>query len=311
VTDVIPNKDSFTALLGKNRRRRLISLGASAVLVLWLSTGFYTVDSNERGVTTRLGRVHAHTGPGIHYALPRPIDRVYTPKTTEVQRIEIGFKSHGELWSEARRSDMLTGDQNILKVMMVVQYKTINADEYLFATSEPDWLIERAVESVMASYISSMPVDDVLTTAKAEIENRAVREAQELLNGYGAGVTLLTGNLQVVSPPVPVVEAFNDVARAKKDSERAVEDARVYANEVIPQAEGEAQSMIKAAEGSYEMRVNTARGKAGRFAGLLREYEEDREITKTRLYLEMIERILARTKVVIVDERSEVTIIEE
>ena len=293
------------------KRRRICWMGVLALLAIWLISGFYTVDSNERGVTTRFGKLHGRSEPGIHYALPWPIDRVYTPTTTEVKRIEVGFKSGGELWAEARRSDMLTGDQNILKVMMVVQYKVVDPDKYLFDTSEPDWLIERAVESVMTSYISSMPVDDVLTIAKAEIENRGVREAQELLDAYGAGVKLLTGNLQAVSPPVPVVEAFNDVSRAKKDSERAVENARVYANSVVPEARGDAQIMIKKAQGAYEMRVNTARGKAKRFTGLLREYNKDREMTKTRLYLEMMERILARTKVVIVDERSEVTIIEE
>ncbi|UCH84215.1 MAG: FtsH protease activity modulator HflK, partial [Candidatus Latescibacterota bacterium] len=241
-------------------RRRAILLGIAVVLVVWLATGFYTVDSNERGVTTRFGGVFAHTGPGIHYALPVPIDRVYTPATTEVRRIEVGFRSGGELWTEPRRSDMLTGDQNILKVMMAVQYKIKNPDKYLFQTSEPGLLIERAVESAMSSYIASLNVDDVLTTAKAEIEIQTVKKAQTLLDGYGAGITLLTGNLQVVSPPVPVIEAFNDVARAKKDSERAVEDARVYANEVIPQARGDAQTIINKALGDADMRVNRARG---------------------------------------------------
>jgi len=311
LTGGFPYRSSVAEFATADRRRRFISVTALVVVFVWLLTGFYTVDSNERGVTTRLGEVHAHTGPGIHYALPWPIDRVYTPSTKEVKRIEVGFKSHGELWSEARRSDMLTGDQNILKVMMVVQYKADDPDEYLFETSEPDWLIERAVESVMASYVSSMPVDDVLTTAKAEVEMQAVREAQKLLDGYGAGVRLLTGNLQIVSPPVPVVEAFNDVARAKKDSERAIEDSRVYANEIVPRARGDAQIITKEALGAYEMRVNTARGEAERFNGLLAEYEKDPAITKTRLYLETIERLLKKTKVVIVDERSEVTIIEE
>jgi membrane protease subunit HflK len=136
-------------------RRRIVLLLVAVVLVIWLATGFYTVDSNERGVTTRFGKLSAHAGPGMHYALPRPIDRVYTPTTTEVQRIEVGFKSGGVLWTEPRRSDMLTGDQNILKIMVVVQYKIKNADQYLFQTSEPDMLIERAVESAMSSYIAS------------------------------------------------------------------------------------------------------------------------------------------------------------
>ena len=115
----------------------------------------------------------------------------------------------------------------------------------------------------------------------------------------------------IASPPVPVVEAFNDVARAKKDSERAIENARVYANKTVPEARGDAQTMIKNAQGAYEMRVNTARGEAERFRDLLHEYERDKLTTKMRLYLEMMERVLARTKVIIVDDRSEVTIIEE
>ena len=123
--------------------------------------------------------------------------------------------------------------------------------------------------------------------------------------------TIVTGTEIPREERVPVVEAFNDVARAKKDSERAVEDARVYANEVVPQARGDAQTITKEALGAYEMRVNTARGEAERFNGLLAEYEKDPSITKTRLYLETIERLLAKTKVVIVDERSEVTIIED
>ncbi|MEJ2720777.1 MAG: FtsH protease activity modulator HflK [bacterium] len=303
------NIDRLSRLTGGGRRGAV--LVGVAVVVVWLATGFYTVESNERGVTTRFGRLHARSGPGIHYALPRPIDRVFTPKTTEVKRIEVGFRSGGYLSTEPRRSDMLTGDQNILKIMMVVQYKIKDPDKYLFQTSEPNLMIERAVESEMSSYIASIGVDDVLTTAKAEIEIHAVKAAQVLLDDYGAGVTLLTGNLQVVSPPVPVIEAFNDVARAKKDSERAIEDARMYANEVIPQARGDAQTVINKALGEYEMRVNKARGEAERFNGLLREYERNRDVTKTRLYLETMERVLKTTKVVIVDDSSKVTIIEK
>jgi membrane protease subunit HflK len=290
--------------------RRKYGWLALAIILVWLATGFYTVDSNQRAVITRFGKTLARTGPGIHYTLPRPIDRVYTPGTTDVRRIEIGFRLKGELWTQKRRSDMLTGDQNILKVMMVVQYKVRDAESYLFKTTEPDWLVERAVESAMSAYISRVSVDDVLTTAKAEIEIRAVEDAQALLDGYRAGVSLLTGNLQVVSPPVPVIEAFNDVARAKKDSERAAEDARVYANEIVPRAEGEASGITNEALGEYEMRVNKAHGEGKRFTDLLVEYKREPRLTKQRLYLETIERVLAKTKVVIVDDSSTITIIE-
>ena len=197
-----------------------------------------------------------------------------------------------------------------LKVMMVVQYKVREPGLYLFETEEPDWLVERAVESAMSRFIARLPVDDVLTTAKAEIEIRSVERAQELLDEYGAGISLLTGNLQVVSPPVPVIEAFNDVARAKKDSERTVEHAHVYENQIVPQAEGEAQTVVNEAAGAYELRVNRAQGEAERFKAVLGEYERDRELTRRRLYLEAMERVLAKTKVVIVNDSSTVTIIE-
>ncbi len=291
--------------------RRKYGWIALSVVLVWLATGFYTVDSNQRGVITRFGKVRGRTPPGIHYALPRPIDRVFTPATTEVRRIEVGFRLKGELWAEKRRSDMLTGDQNILKVMMVVQYKIREPEKYLFDVSEPDWLVERAIESAMSAYISRVSVDDVLTTAKAEIEIRTVEGAQALLDHYGVGVSLLTGNLQVVSPPVPVIEAFNDVARAKKDSERTIEDARVYSNEIIPRSEGEAEGITNAAGGAYEMRVKQAHGHAKRFNDLLVEYNRDRSLTKQRLYLETVERVLLKTKVVIVDDSSTVTIIED
>lgn len=301
------NDNIRTAVAG----RRKYGWIALSVVVLWLATGFYTVDSNQRGVVTRFGKIWRRTTPGIHYTLPRPIDRVYTPATTEVRRIEVGFRLKGVLWAEKRRSDMLTGDQNILKVMMVVQYKIRDPEQYLFRVSEPDWLVERAIESSMSAFISRVSVDDVLTTGKAEIEIRTVEDAQAVLDQYGVGVTLLTGNLQVVSPPVPVIEAFNDVARAKKDSERSIEDARVYSNEVIPRSEGEAEGITNAAGGAYEMRVNQAYGSAKRFNDLLVEYNRDRKLTKQRLYLETMERVLSKTKVVIVDDSSTVTIIEE
>jgi membrane protease subunit HflK len=292
------------------KRPRTIGCVAIALATLWLATGFYTVASNQRGVVTRFGKLHARVGPGIHYTFPAPIDRVYTPATTEVRRIEVGFKSRGVLWPEKRRSDMITGDQNILKVMMVVQFTVREPEAYLFETEEPNWLVEKAVENALSTFIARLPVDDVLTTAKSEIEIRAVEKAQLYLDAYGAGISLLNGNLQIVSPPVPVIEAFNDVARAKKDSERVVEDARVYENEIVPQAEGEAHAIVNQALGAYEMRINKARGEAKRFEAVLKEYERDREITRRRLYLETVERILNKTNVVIVDDSSKVTIIE-
>jgi len=279
--------------------------------VIWLLAGFYTVAPNERGVVLRFGRLHAQVGPGIHHVWAWPVGRVYKPRAQEVKRIEVGFAERGEKSSLMRRSDFLTGDENILKVMMVVQYRIGDPVKYLFRVEEPGWLVERTVQAAMEELIAQLPVDDVLTTAKSEIQVRAMELAQERLNAYEAGVVLVGGNLQVVVPPVPVQEAFKDVASAKKDAERMNDEAREYANRVMQQAEGQANQIVSAAEGRYADRVNGARGEANRFASVLAEYRQAREVTRRRLYVDAIAKLFAQVNVVVVDDsRPEITIVE-
>ena len=164
--------------------------------------------------------------------------------------------------------------------------------------------------------VASLPVDDVLTTAKSEIQIEAIRIAQQWLDEYDTGLVLLGGNLQKVSPPVPVLAAFTEVTDAKKDAERKIDQAREYDGRVIPRARGEAQETISRAEGFYADRVNRAQGEAGRFLSVLEEYRQARLITRTRLYVEAMERILSRMKLVILDAQqgqapSKVTIVGE
>ena len=291
-------------------RRVGIGIGVAVAFVAWLATGVFTVASNERAVVLAFGRVVGEVGPGLGLAPPWPIGEVLRAPVTEVKRVEVGFRSQGQLFDEARRSDMLTGDENILKVMMVAQYRVTDLRDYLFATSDPDGLIERTVESALAARIAGMRVDDVLTTAKAEIEIESVRAAQAELDGYGAGVRLLGGNLQTVSPPVPVLEAFNDVTRAKKDNERLIENARSYANEILPQARAEANEQVMQARATADARVRQARGEAQRFTSLREEYERQPQLTRRRLYLETMERILDRAEVVVLEDGTRLNWIE-
>ncbi|MFH1845082.1 MAG: FtsH protease activity modulator HflK, partial [bacterium] len=203
----------------------------------------------------------------------------------------------------------LTGDENILKLMMVVQYKLRDPVDYLFNTTEPDWLVERVVESAMCAALSWRGVDEVLTSAKSEIQIGAIADAQELLDRYGAGISLLGGNLQVVSPPEPVIAAFNDVTAAKKDSESAIESARTYANYLVPGARGDAAQILGLAHGNADVRVNRAKGETARFLNILEEYRGEPELTRQRLYLETLERVLAKVNTVVVDDRSRVNIL--
>ena len=291
-------------------RRVLIAAGIGVLALAWIATGVFTVASNERAVVLAFGRVVDERGPGLGVAPPWPIGEVLRAPVTEVKRLEIGFRTRGELQTEARRSDMLTGDENILKVMMVVQYRVVDARAYLLRAHEPDWLVESTVEAALASIVAGMHVDDVLTTAKADVETRSIVRAQDDLNRYGVGIRLLGGNLQTVSPPVPVLEAFNDVTRAKKDNERLIENARSYANEVLPQARAEANEGVMQARSAADERVRRARGEAQRFESLRAEFERAPELTRRRLYLETLERVLDRADVVVIEDGTRLNWIE-
>lgn len=265
----------------------------------WAATGIFTVASNEVGIVTRFGKVRRNVSPGIHYAFPFPIERVYTPATTDVKRVEVGFKTKGELSTEPRRSDMLTGDENILKIMMVVQYKIRDPRAYLFQVDQPHWLIERAVESVLSSRVASLGVDEVLTSAKHKIQADTIREAQAMLDGYGVGVTLLGGNLQVVDTPVPVSNAFREVSSAKKDSERVIDEAHAYESRILPRANGQAQRMRSEAAGRAAERTAQAKGEANRFLSILAEYKQAEDVTKRRLFLESMERVFEQAETMV------------
>ncbi|MCP4593311.1 MAG: FtsH protease activity modulator HflK [bacterium] len=281
---------------------RFVWLLAPLGLLVWAASGFYTVGTDEAGVVTRFGRVLPdRVEPGLHYALPWPVDRVYTPRTTDVKNINVGFTTKGEKWAERRRSDMLTGDENILKIMMVVQYKIRDPEANLFGVEDPHWLVERTVESAVNRLVAEREVDAVLTTAKDEVQVEAIRIAQELLDAYGAGIWLLGGNLQVVDPPVPVMEAFKDVASAKKDKERLVDEAREYASRILPEARGRAQQVVSKAKGISADRLSRARGDTDRFLSLFEEYRHAKEITRRRLYVESMERVFSKMDVVVLD----------
>lgn len=290
---------------GRARRwGRGVAVGAAAGLAgAWLATGFQTVSASERGVVTRFGAAAARVGPGIHFLRPWPIDRLHLARAAEVVRIEVGFTQGGVKWTEPRRSDMVTGDQNILKVEMAVQYRIRESElaRHLFGVDEPRWMVERAVESALARALARRAVDDVLAAAKHEVETATLEAAQADLDRYGAGLDLLAGSLQTVSPPVPVLDAFTDVASASKDAERLLDEARAYESRALSQARGRAQQRVNEARATQVQRVSQAQGEAARFRKLLDEYRAHREVTRTRLFLDTIEQVMAEARVVIAE----------
>jgi membrane protease subunit HflK len=285
---------------GHRERRQGVRAAAwgvvGAALIAYAASGFYVIAPDERGVVRHFGKVTgADVAPGIGYAAPWPFGRVDKVRTSEVRRVGVGFEMVEGL-PLGMEAELLTGDENILVVTAIAQYRVDDPVRFLFATADPRALVRRAVRAVLVEQVGRMPVDDVLTVGKATLQREAQLGAQALLDSYGAGVRLLSADLQVVDPPQEVVQAFKDVASAKKDRERVVDEATGYQNTVVPQAKGRAQAAIVQAEGYATAVVNRAQGEAERFRLRLAEYAKAPAITRERLYLETVERVLPRMR---------------
>jgi membrane protease subunit HflK len=263
-------------------------------LVFWLLTGTYVVGPDEVGVVQTFGKHTRVTQSGLNYHLPYPIETVQTPKVTEVKRVEIGFRTMGnnQYRTIEKESLMLTGDENIVDAELIVQYKIKDAASYLFNFVEPVLTVREAAEASLRTVIGKHKIDEALTSGKFLIQEETKDLLQSILDKYGSGVLVVAVQLQDVSPPKQVIAAFKDVASAKEDKNRMINQAEGYRNDVIPKARGEAQAMISEAEGFREARVSRAEGEVARFNAMLVEYKKAKVVTRKRLYLETMEEIL-------------------
>ncbi len=263
-------------------------------LVFWLLTGTYVVGPDEVGVVQTFGKHTRVTQSGLNYHLPYPIETVQTPKVTEVKRVEIGFRTMGNNQYRAieKESLMLTGDENIVDAELIVQYKIKDAASYLFNFVEPVLTVREAAEASLRTVIGKHKIDEALTSGKFLIQEETKYLLQSILDKYGSGVLVVAVQLQDVSPPKQVRAAFKDVASAKEDKNRMINQAEGYRNDVIPKARGEAQAMISEAEGFREARVSRAEGEVAKFNAMLVEYKKAKVVIRKRLYLETMEEIL-------------------
>lgn len=276
-----------------------------AVLGVWVLSGVYIVSTNEQAVVTRFGAVvERRVMPGIHLSLPWPIDRVTRLKVQQAQRLVVGGDiSDGVLGrTNPLLSQFLTGDQNIINMRVVVQYFVGTPVDYLFHTQDVAKVVGVAVESALAKRIAARGVDEVLTTEKVAIQEAVRDEAQKTLDGYRSGVELSTINIESATPPPEAADAFRDVASARADSARIVNEAQGYANDEIPKARGQAQQMIEQGDGYKERVINDAVGDAERFTEVATEYAKATEVNGHRLYVETMEVILPKIKKLIVDK---------
>ncbi|MEC8984593.1 MAG: FtsH protease activity modulator HflK [Candidatus Neomarinimicrobiota bacterium] len=277
---------------------KLLTLGFLPIfgiaLIFWLFTGVYTVGPDEVGVVQRFGKYDRIVQSGLNYHMPFPIETVKTPKVTEVKRIEVGFRTVGknQYRTVERESLMLTGDENIVDAELIVQYKIKEPINYLFNFIGPELTLREASEASLRTVVGRHNIDEALTSGKLMIQEETKELLQSILDKYGTGVQVVAVQLQDVSPPKQVIDAFKDVASAKEDKNRMINEAEGYRNDVIPKARGEAQAMIREAEGFRESRIKRAEGDVAKFKAILKEYSKAKDVTRERLYLEAMEGIL-------------------
>ena len=277
---------------------KLLSMGVlptiGIAIVIWLLLGLYSVGPDEVGVVQRFGKYNRVVGSGLNYHIPYPIETVKTPKVTEVKRIEIGFRTVGknQYRTIEQESLMLTGDENIVDAELIVQYKIKDPIDYLFNFIGPELTLREASEASLRTVIGRHNIDEALTSGKLMIQEETKELLQIILDKYETGVIVVAVQLQDVSPPKQVIDAFKDVASAKEDKNRMINEAEGYRNDVIPKARGQAQAMIRESEGFRESRIKRAEGDVAKFKAIVKEYTKAKEVTKERLYLEAMEDIL-------------------
>ncbi len=289
-----------------------IVLGAIA---LWAASGFYQVQTNEQGVVLRFGKYVDTTDAGLHYHLPYPIESVQKVSMTQERSINLGESEayaasnvagmRGNRDADALRSftesHMLTGDENIVDINLTVVWKIKNAKDYLFNVRSPDETVRVAAQSVLREIVGQSEMQPIITGDRGKVEDETKEELQKLLDEFGSGVEIVRVKLQKADPPKQVVDAFNEVQRAKADLERFKNEAEAYRNEVLPKARGEASKIIQDAEAYSSAVVNKAQGDAERFLSVYNAYKSGQEVTIKRLYLETMENVLAKSNKVIMD----------
>ena len=287
-----PNRPDFNFRFNP----RIISYALGAILLLWIASGIYIVNPAEQGVVLRFGRSTGVTGPGIHYHVPSPIESVEIERVTEVKRLEIGYRTISmdppRYQKVKRESEMLTGDENIVDVELIVQYRIRNIGNYLFNVADPAKAVHDVAQAALRQVVGRHTIDAALTEGKLQIQEEIYEQIQEVLDLYEIGLRVEQVKLQAVAVPIEVDHAFKDVASAREDRERYRNEAEAYRNDIIPKTRGEAERMIREAEGYTVERVKRSQGDADRFLEVLTEYRKAKEVTETRLYLETMEKIL-------------------
>lgn len=266
-----------------------LGLVGIAIVALWLFSGFYSVDEQERAVVLRLGAFSGISEPGLRWRMPWPIESVEKVNVTQVRQV-------------TERTDMLTQDENIVDVELKIQYRVSSAKEYLFSLQDPDSTLRQVTKSAVREVIGRSKMDFVLSgEGRTDVAERTKLIMQERLDAYASGLVVAEVNLQNVQAPEPVQGAFTDVIKAREDEVRLKNEAEAYANERLPKSRGAAARELAEATAYRDRRIAEAEGESARFTKLLVEYQKAPRVTRDRLYLETMSEVLGSATKIVVD----------
>lgn len=279
--------------------------GVVAVMAIWLGSGFYSVQPNEEGIVLRFGAYVDTTTPGLHYHLPYPIEQVYKVNITQERSINLGVATAKGPANTFTESHMLTGDENIVDVNLTIVWRIENAKDYVFNMQNPDQTVNVAAQSVLREIVGQSQMMPIISGDRGKVEDETKEELQSVLDEFGAGIKIVRVKLQKADPPKQVVDAFNEVQRAKADMERFKNEAEAYRNEILPKSRGEAEQRLQNAQAYKQAIVAKAQGEAERFANIYEAYKDGKEVTTKRMYLEAMESVLQNSdKIILPDMKS-------
>ena len=281
---------------------RSIALVVALALVGWVSTGFYNVQPDEEGLVLRFGRWVETTEPGLHFHLPVPVEAVMLPKVTQIHQLELGRADAGDYANgrPATKNQMLTGDENIVEADAVVYWQIKDARDFVFHMSDPEAMLKTSAEGALRQIVSRTPIQDVLSDKRQQVADAAKELLQANLDAERAGIEVNQLQLLRVDPPAEVIDAFNDVQRARADKERARNEAEAYQNDIIPRARGDAARILQDAEAYKAQVVNIATGAAQSFLSVYQSYEKAKDVTAWRLYMDGVDGMLRKASKVVV-----------
>lgn len=285
----------------KDNYGNYIKYGLLALLGIWLLSGFYQVQPSEEGVVLRFGKYADTTSAGLHYHFPYPIEEVVKVNVSQERSINLGT-SNGNGYNTFTESHMLTGDENIVDINLTVVWKIKNAKDYLFNMRNPDETVQVAAQSVLREIVGQSEMQPIITGDRGKVEDDTKEELQRVLDEFSAGVQIVRVKLQKADPPREVVDAFNEVQRAKADMERYKNEAEAYRNEVLPKAKGKAAQITQDAEAYKAATINKAQGEAGRFASVYEAYKQGKKVTIKKMYLDTMEKVLQKSNTIILDQ---------